>query len=138
MNARINAALILKYARLLPGIAHLVVELGPRRLDEVISLVLERTELAPSKVNSWIKRLAINPSRRRRGGGQKGAAVGMCRSFGSGQLQDRRHDVDEPHRATDSLSRTRAFRQLHNERNVDGLAIEEDPMFGLAMFVESL
>ena len=53
-------------------------------------------------------------------------------------LGDRREDVEERRGLVDGFARAPAARELHEERHLQALAVEEHPVLGLAVLAEAL
>src|SRR5207253_2930534 len=116
-----------------------IVKLRDGRADVVMLAVDQRMEIAPSEMESGIERLAINrpdrsPTVEHRQ--ERPRVTGSLRDFRVGLLEDGRKHVRQLDRSVDRLAGVARSRQLHEKRNLQRLAIEEDSMLFLAVLVQ--
>src|SRR5207245_1458203 len=102
-----------------------VVQLRRRRADEMKAIADQRPELAPAEVNARVERFRVERSRGLLVEIEKRVPAPL-RSGRSGDGGDRRKDVDQRGGLVDRLPGTPRGRQLHEERYVQILAVEEN------------
>ena len=124
----------------LPGVANDFVELRLRPVDVVMPGAHERAQRAPPEMDPRVVRLAVD---------LPGASLSPRASIEkrrspsrlAPELQegrDRRHDVGQPDGLPQPRSGVARARKLQQERHVEDLAIEQDPVLLLAVVPEPL
>ena len=119
-----------------------VVELGPRRVDDLVTPRAQRAEIAPAVVVQRVHRLGVGvqpqfPCAAGEQGGQRDAGDSRRRRDAE-QLQRGGHHVHRPHRIGDAAPVHRAERRPHDERHVDDAVVDEEAVGGLAVVAEAL
>ena len=139
-QGRIGPALPLQDVLRLRRIGGQVVELGPRRLDEVRAVADQRGQLAPAEVQARVPGLRVEVARGRLLPPQveQRAAVEPRGDRPAGQGQQGRGDVHQLRRRGDRGPAEARSGELQEQRHLQGLAVEEDPVLRLAVLAQPL
>ncbi len=125
---------------LLPRVPGDVVELRLRPVDVVTPRVHQRAQRAPAEVDARVVRLAVDALGRPPCPGPRSRSDAPLRTLAP-ELQegrDRRHDVGQRDGRREPGPGLARARQLQQERDVEDLAIEQDPVLLLPVVSEPL
>src|SRR5439155_15888496 len=116
-----------------------LVELGLRAVDVVMAGIDERAKRSPPEMDPGVVRFAVDPPRTspRVSIEKRNPLEGRGRAERQ-EGRDRRHDIDQSDGLPHARPRVAGTRKLQDERYVEDLAIEEDPVLLLAVVVEPL
>ena len=119
-------------------VAREVVELRPRAVDQVVARVRERAQLAPAEVDPRVVGLAVDRRRPSAAGREQIPAACRGRRGDAERRGERGHDVAQARGRGFLRPAPLGAGQLHEQRNVQRLAIQQDPMLLLAVVEEAL